>query len=254
MLTRVQLERHIRARIAVRNLQKNQELWNELTEYKRLSGSTGTGWLDYWTLYSWIRTYRPKEVLECGTGVSTVVIAHALLENRRLHGVDGRVTSLEDMPQYFQQAVDLLPPSCRGVVDLLLRERTEYFWGPFRGTGYRSVPERAYDFVFVDGPGTTAPSDGHRAFNFDLINVARRAEKPVVGIVDKRKATCWVYQHVFGPDKVFFDEVLGVGVVGPISATDLRDEISSSLSFGQSSWLRKNRDMRMTMVRKNVIG
>jgi hypothetical protein len=73
----------------------------------------------------------------------------------------------------------------------------------------------------------------------------------VVPIVNKRKAICWVSQPVSSPERAYFDEFLGVDVVGPIGAADLRDEISSGLSLGRSLWIRRNRDMRMTMVRKN---
>jgi hypothetical protein len=73
----------------------------------------------------------------------------------------------------------------------------------------------------------------------------------VLPIVNKRKAICCVSQPVSGPEEAYFDEFLGIDVVGPIGAADLRDEILSGLSLGRSSWIRRNRDMRMTMVRKN---
>lgn len=77
-----------------RKLRKNAELWVALHEYLRKSESTGCGFIDYACLYETIRATMPVEILECGTGVSTLVIAHALMENEKETGVAGRVTSM----------------------------------------------------------------------------------------------------------------------------------------------------------------
>lgn len=66
---------------ARRKLQRNQELWGVLQEYLQKSKSTGCGYIDYACLYEIVRVMKPVEILECGTGVSTLVIAHALMEN-----------------------------------------------------------------------------------------------------------------------------------------------------------------------------
>ena len=50
------------------------ELPRLLCTYLSKTESTGCSWSDYAALYRRIRTLRPREVLECGTGVSTVVI------------------------------------------------------------------------------------------------------------------------------------------------------------------------------------
>ena len=75
-LTNVLFNKH-----GLKNIRKNVELWNTLTEYLKTSDSTGCSFSDYWILYSHIKKYKPKEILECGTGVSTIVMAHALMEN-----------------------------------------------------------------------------------------------------------------------------------------------------------------------------
>src|SRR3546814_15369311 len=56
---------------------------------------------DYLTLYEQVRAHRPREILECGTGISTVVLAQALRENAAEIGqAPGRVTSMEDDPDW----------------------------------------------------------------------------------------------------------------------------------------------------------
>jgi predicted O-methyltransferase YrrM len=141
-------------------IRKNNELWDTLDKYIKFSQSTGCAFYDYWVLYSYIRKNKPKEVLECGTGVSTIVMAHAMMENEMEGNGVGRITSMEDKEEWFKQAVECLPDQLRKHVDLVHSEKVEYCYSIFRGVGYKYLPERPFEFVFVDGPGTIAPSDG----------------------------------------------------------------------------------------------
>ena len=74
---------------ARRKLQRNEELWGVLQEYLLKTNSTGCGYIDYACLYEAVRATKPVEILECGTGVSTLVIAHALMENEKETGRGG---------------------------------------------------------------------------------------------------------------------------------------------------------------------
>src|SRR5262245_2042846 len=64
-------------RLARRRIVRNERLNGELQAYLSRSGSTGCNYLDYWELYKAVRERKPREILECGTGVSTVVLAVA---------------------------------------------------------------------------------------------------------------------------------------------------------------------------------
>jgi len=64
-------------------LKRHPKLWKGLVKYTEKTGSAGCSMMDYYALYKQIRNIKPLEVLECGTGVSTLVIAHALMENER---------------------------------------------------------------------------------------------------------------------------------------------------------------------------
>ena len=86
-----------------------------LSTYLSKTESTGCSWSDYATLHRRIRTLRPREVLECGTGVSTVVITYALAENAREGSEPGRVTSMEDHQGWYEMASELFPASLPGV-------------------------------------------------------------------------------------------------------------------------------------------
>jgi hypothetical protein len=202
-------------------LSRNAELWGELKAYLGKTNSTGCNMTDYEELYRQVRRRKPAEVLECGTGVSTLVIAHALLENGQ-EGRPGRVTSLEESPEFFETAQRLLPDRYRKVVDLRHSPTVEDRYLMFRGVRYRDIPERDYEFVFIDGPSYVAPSDGSLTFDFDLIHVVKHARVPVFGLCDKRVSTVYVLQQIFGRSKVSYDAIKHLGFVGPCTAVDLR--------------------------------
>ncbi len=208
--SRALFEKRARAHIA-----RHTKLRDALAEYVARSGSTGCNYLDYWELYKAVRTHRPREILECGTGVSTIVLAFALEENERESGVRGRITSLEEEPRYYEIARQLLPAACAPYVEILQSPRVEDHFGMFRGVRYRDVPARPYDFVFVDGPNYVAPSDGAVTFDFDLIHVLRTADHPVFAIVDKRVTTCFVMQRLLGPHLVRYDARKHLCFIGP---------------------------------------
>ena len=52
---------------------RETNVWEPLQAYLAESPSTGCSYSDYLLLYKYIREKKPKHVLECGTGVSTVV-------------------------------------------------------------------------------------------------------------------------------------------------------------------------------------
>jgi predicted O-methyltransferase YrrM len=226
------LERRARAR-----LQQNEGLWSTLQKYLEGTQSTGCQHTDYEALYEYVRREKPREILECGTGVSTVVIAHALMENAEEDRISGRVTSMEEIESWFEMAAGLLPDSLREYVDLVLSPTIEDGYVVFRGVRYRDVPDRRYEFVFTDGPTTAAPSDGTRCANFDYLHIVRRADHPVFGIIDKRLSTCYVLQKVFG-DNFRYDPYRELGYVGPCTRNDMRTITrSSSIALAHSKRL-----------------
>lgn len=225
-LRRYVLEKSCAAKI------KQLPSWPILAGYLEKTNSTGCSFTDYWYLYETIRTGRHQQVLECGTGVSTIIIAIALKDNELEFSLRGRVTSMEEKEEWYTLAGRLLPPELQGYVDLRYSPKMEYTHSLFRGVGYADVPERPYTLVFIDGPGTIAPSDGTRTFNFDYINVVRRTSQPVLGLIDKRLSTCFVYSKIFGNKKMRYDEVRSLGIVGPCLPADIREpKKSSSVAF-----------------------
>lgn len=210
-------------------LSSHQALWQELQHYLEKTKSTGCGYIDYACLYQAIRTQKPTNVLECGTGVSTLIIAHALMENERETGIKGQVTSMEEHDEWLQMSMSLLPAQYRQYVEFRLSGIVEDKYSLFRGIRYESIPQKEYDFVFVDGPKYRAPSDGMATFDFDFIYILSRSDKPVSGLVDKRLSTVFVLQQLLGPEKVTYSVIKGLGFVSPCSKADLGN-IAMSIS------------------------
>lgn len=235
----------LRGNAISRRLHKNREqarlkleahpvLWQTLTEYLAKTSSTGGEYSDYLALYDHVRKYRPNEILECGTGVSTIIMATALSENEKEDGIRGRITSMEDKEKWLKVAEELLPANLAPYVDLVLSPLVEDGWYFFRGVRYSELPDRKYEFVFVDGPDFVSLTDEKLTFDFDLIRVVEKSDHDVYAIVDDRLSTSFVYQKVFGTEKARYLSSHRLCFIGPVSRKDLRGMEAQKPCFIQS--------------------
>lgn len=212
-----------RARRAEAVLRAHGDLWDLMTRAAAGTAVTGASFSDYLTLYEQVRAFRPREILECGTGISTVVLAYALLENAREDGAaPGRVTSMEDDRSWFEVAGTRLPDEIRHVVDLIHSPKRDGFYMCFRGVQYESLPDRPYDFVFSDGPDRHSPVNGDKLFNLDLIHVVARSDRPVRAVVDNHYLTFYILQKVFGIEQARYSVSHKLMFVGPVTRHDVR--------------------------------
>ena len=194
--------------------------------------------------------FKPKDVLECGTGITTVVLAQALIENAEEGGGPvGRVTSMEDDLDWFEVARSRLPEDVACVVDMVHSPKVDGFYKCFRGVCYESVPERDYDFVFSDGPDRHYPVNGDKLFNLDLINVVRRAEQPVRAVVDNHYLTFYILQKVFGTDLARYSVSHKLMFVGPVTRDDVR--FLKKESFLPDVRLFGTTELRLRMARED---
>ena len=113
-------------------LKRQEKLWSALNQYIRLSSSTGCGFTDYWTLYKYVKKNKPREILECGTGVSTLVLAFALMELDRQGYPAGKITSMESHGEYLRMSKNLLPDYLEKYVEFCLSETEETSFSIFR--------------------------------------------------------------------------------------------------------------------------
>ena len=230
-------------------IKKKGGLWKELNNYLSRSKFTGCSYSDYWAIYSFVRNKKPKEILECGTGVSTVVMAYALVENEK-EGFQGRITSMESVEKYYKMAQKLLPVHMESYADLIYSPVVEDYYSLFRGVRYRDIPiNRDYDFVYVDGPSYVAPSDGTFAFDFDYLHIVKQSHNPVYAIIDKRVSTCYVFQKIFGLDKVRYNAFRHLGFAGPCSKKDIKhfDTTTPSSAFDKSFRVFGNSELHLKL-------
>lgn len=241
------LARRALRRYSINMLKRNQELWKEINEYKKRTNSTGCSWIDLWTLYKFTRDRKPKEVLELGPGLSTLVISFALMENEQ-EGFPGRMTSMEENEFYYRKEIEIHPEYLKKYVDFVLCEKVEDYFYLFRGVKYKSKPLKNYDFVFVDGPTLESPVDGKMTFDYDLLEVVSNSENPIFGIIDYRLTTSFVCQCVFGKGKVKFDAIRELCFVGPVDKNDLVNLNLENLNkvFNETCSLLGNSKIRLT--------
>lgn len=218
----VRRARHFLEFQAKKKIVANTGLWEELSSYIKKSSSTGCSFSDYWVLYSFVKDKKPLEILECSTGVSTIVMAYALKENYMETGKKGRITSIEESVEYYTSACKLLPESLKEYIEILQSPKMEGYYYFYRGVKYQSIPQREYDFVFIDGPTTSALSDGQKTFDFDFLDVVRNSVKPVSAIIDGRKSTFYVLSKIFGGKKAKWDSLRTVGRLTDCTRDDLK--------------------------------
>ena len=212
-----------RSRRAKATLQSNTDLWNLMTEAAAGTTVTGASYSDYLVLYEQVKSFKPKEVVEFGTGITTVVLAQALIENARDSGdAIGRLTSMEDDQEWYDVACSRLPDKVADVVDMVHSPKVDGFYKCFRGVMYESLPDRDYDFVFSDGPDRHSPVNGDKLFNLDLINVVLNTDVPVRAVVDNHYLTFYILQKVFGLSRARYSVSHKLMFVGPVTKGYLR--------------------------------
>jgi hypothetical protein len=193
-----------------------------IRKYRAMSEVTGMSWSDYLTLYQEVRRYRPQQVLELGSGVSTVVLAHALIDNAADGSPLGRITSMEEDLGWHRKAMACFPPELAQLVDYLHSPKVDGYYKIFRGVQYASIPERPYDYVFSDGPERHSLVNGDKLFDLDLIQIVRRSDRPIRAVVDNHYLTFYVLQKVFGPELARYSPTRRLMLVGPVTRHDLR--------------------------------
>jgi hypothetical protein len=178
------------------------EMRGELISYSKGSNTTGTQPITLYLAVRDILKYRPKNILECGTGASTVVLALAV---RKLKNddptYDGKIISMESVEEWYNVAVRNLPDKFHDIVTIVHGPRKKYEISMFRGYIHSNIPEDNYDFVFLDGP--SFEDDFGTAFCADAISVSEMKQDGILrGVVDGRASSAFVMQLIYGSKSV----------------------------------------------------
>lgn len=170
----------------------------ELRAYAKGSTTTGTQPITMWMAVRIILRHRPRRILESGTGSSTLILAAAVKRLRREDpAYDGRIVSMESVPEWFETAQANLPEHCRDVVDIVLGPREKFEMAMFRGFVHGNIPTADYDFVLLDGPKFW--DDRGLAFCADVFRAMELSQAPMIrGVSDGRASSVMVIQAIYG--------------------------------------------------------
>jgi hypothetical protein len=230
---------------AAGHLRQRQALWGDIERYRADGKTTGCSNCNLWELYRTIWWLQPTEVLECGSGLSTVAIAHALLKNQA-EKHEGRLTSMEDQPEFFEEHQRLCPPALKPFVDYTLSPKRDVAVYCFSGVAYADIPNRPYEFVFVDGPYHGSSATGQMTCDLDFLGVVARSTTPVWGLIDGRITTVYALQSLLPKSQVRFDPKRGITSLGPLTREDMPSLESTVLFYGAMS--RRNDPTRYVPV------
>jgi|SRR3990172_7923343 len=202
-------------------ISKNKNL-REIIEYANgCSKSSGVSLSDYVALYQTVRRNKPKFVLECGTGKTTMIIAQAMIDNCEESPCNElKLISMEHNKEWYDHAVSLIPEKFNGFLEIHYSPMDTYGYSFIRGTVYKETPDYPYEFVFVDGPSQGFEGEATMC-NMALAKVVEMSEKPVTALIDNRKHTVLAYTMIFGVDKVKYYLDWSLGFVNGVTCHDM---------------------------------
>ena len=116
----------------------------QIKNYPQFKGKYRT-FAKYYIIYETVRNLKPKYVLECGSGLTTIIIARAIKENGC-----GIFISMEQ----YKQFGDVISKIVGDAVQINISDVEETAYNGISGTKYKNIPEYPYDLIFVDGPTT----------------------------------------------------------------------------------------------------
>lgn len=163
--------------------------------------TTGVSGGDIAFIHDYIRTNRPRRVIEFGTGKSTWVIAKCMERYCwDYHGGDIALVSMEESEYWFNEQKRYFPKqeitNYDQFVQIILSEVENHTYRFIIGKSYTETPLEPFDLCFVDGP------DAHGTCNMDFIKLLTQATDPMSAIIDSRKTTQMAYASLLGKEKL----------------------------------------------------
>jgi hypothetical protein len=161
-----------------------------------------------------ITELKPRRVLECGAGLSTLIIAYALEQIEKASGHKSEFISLDESTEYIEKMVLPTLPA-RLAQRTALKASTPAYWHfenmrtleSAGGIGYTDRPKQHFDLIYVDGPQVrqgqfrglvrdksvsgVPPFLDRPPFDCDALNVVIESQKLVTVVIDQRIDTRW---------------------------------------------------------------
>jgi len=187
-------------------LAQRKTLKSLINEARTISEAYGLADFEYVRLYQMVRELKPEYVIECGTGKSTFIIAHAMSQN----GNGKKLVSMEEssawadeqmkaITHFFnhQNAKDWFPGSSQNLIELITSEIRIERHRVWAGSCYKDVKNYPYSFMMVDGPEL----NNECFVNIDVVNILKKSDKPISIWIDGRWPTVVMCRALFG-DKI----------------------------------------------------
>jgi hypothetical protein len=180
--------RHRRDKYSKKQLMaiNNGELYKYILDTINISNSTGCEFSDYLTIWDKLNKNDYKVILECGSGISTVVFAYYAYKYTK----PIKFISMESEIKWHNQIKSIFPEKLKKYVQFVYSPREETLYNGIWGSHYAEVPYEKYDFIFIDGPGLRKVFKDKsyiKCFNADIINILYNEYTHTIdGILDQR--------------------------------------------------------------------
>lgn len=197
--------------------------------------STGDGSyaeLDLLILKLVIEKHKPKNILELGSGKSTLamnIFAEAV----------GYIPFISSMDEYEKWGMltcnHILSAGYQENTEVIISSRVQGAIDFFNGTHYASIPDREYDFIFVDGP------DPEGGVCLDVIYLLSKQRRPCNVLIDGRFRTVFALESMCPSIRV--DRFINnMTFIRGLSSLDFKDNNFSHMHFKSNyfSLIRKS--------------
>ena len=176
-------------------IKRRKQLFYLISNCSKKSNSTGVSFSDYKVLYDVIKKHKPKNVLELGSGISSIIMAYALKENFLETKTRGLLETYEEDSFYFKQIKNIIRKDLKEFVNFNFSKRITKRILNMKASMYKSVKIKEYDFIFIDGPTLWSKNEkkiGHKSFNADILRILSKIKKPPkLILLDKKIGTMW---------------------------------------------------------------
>lgn len=205
----------------------NGELYNLLQETIEKSKSTGCEYSDYLTIWEALNQHQPKNILECGSGISSVVFAYYISKSKNPEEIT--FISMDSVDFWHDQIVEIFPKELHQYVQFKLSDRMESLYNGVLGCHYKEVPPIDYDFIFVDGPllrKVWNDKSYPKCFNADIINILMRNPNVTLnGLLDQRIGTLWNLRKLIPKGSITYNPVKKVAYFNNLKQDQLLSKI-----------------------------
>tara|TARA_Y100001936_G_scaffold178947_1_gene175780 strand:- start:27515 stop:28291 length:777 start_codon:yes stop_codon:yes gene_type:complete len=204
---------------------KHPQLYEIINVMLAKSQSTGAEFSDYLHLYNFINRTNPKHILECGSGVTTAVIAYSIeINHQNDKSYQGHLVTMEEDPFYYEQIKSIFPDNLNKHVTFIHSERVETSYDGHLGSSYSKIPPAPYDFMFIDGPTDRkyfADLNYPKCFNADIINLISSGNETIEAFLDQRIHTLTALKKLLPHNRITYNPITKLSHIYPLSTNDI---------------------------------